>query len=158
MPPDWILISTLIAVGFGLMLIEVFLPGMIVGTIGLLCCLIATILAYAKHGMTAGSLTLLGLLVVIMGGFSLWMRLFPHTPMGKRMMLGAAKLSGPVIPSGPRVLPGQTGHAVTVLRPAGLAEFNSERIDVVTEGAFVSSGGQVQVIAVEPNRIIVRQI
>lgn len=49
------------------------------------------------------------------------------------------------------------GIALCQLRPAGMADFSGERLDVVTEGAFVSSGSKIKVVAVEGTRVIVRQ-
>ena len=37
------------------------------------------------------------------------------------------------------------GTAATVLRPSGVAEFDGVRLDVVTEGEFLSPGTPVQV-------------
>lgn len=50
------------------------------------------------------------------------------------------------------------GIALSQLRPAGTADFSGERLDVVTEGAFVTSGSRIKVIAVEGTRVIVRQV
>lgn len=52
---------------------------------------------------------------------------------------------------------GRVGTALTQLRPAGTAEFQGERMDVVTEGGFIKSGSPVKVIAVEGVRIVVRE-
>ncbi|GAE91149.1 membrane-bound ClpP-class protease [Gracilibacillus boraciitolerans JCM 21714] len=53
---------------------------------------------------------------------------------------------------------GQEGVAVTPLRPAGTAEFADERLDVVTEGAFVDVTSPIKIIKVEGSRIVVRKI
>jgi len=52
---------------------------------------------------------------------------------------------------------GATGEALTDLRPAGLARFNDERIDVVTLGDFIDAGSPVRVVRVEGNRVTVRR-
>lgn len=52
---------------------------------------------------------------------------------------------------------GQTGIVVHPLRPAGVIELASgERLDVVSEGAFIPAGQRVKIIAVEGRRILVR--
>lgn len=51
---------------------------------------------------------------------------------------------------------GKEGTAVTILRPAGTANFDGVKVDVVTEGDFVAKGAQVKVIKVEGRRIVVR--
>ena len=47
---------------------------------------------------------------------------------------------------------------MTPLRPAGIAEIDGEKVDVVTEGEFLPVGTSVQVIKVNGRRIIVRKI
>jgi len=50
---------------------------------------------------------------------------------------------------------GKTGTALTLLRPAGSALIDGERVDVVTDGSFISKNSRIKVIAVEGTRIIV---
>jgi membrane-bound ClpP family serine protease len=52
---------------------------------------------------------------------------------------------------------GRYGTAITQLRPAGTADFQGDRVDVVTEGGYIEAGSKVKVIAVEGVRIIVRE-
>jgi membrane-bound ClpP family serine protease len=47
------------------------------------------------------------------------------------------------------------GTALTVLRPAGTAMIEGERLDVVTEGGYIERGEAVKVVAVEGVRIVV---
>jgi membrane-bound serine protease (ClpP class) len=51
---------------------------------------------------------------------------------------------------------GQDGVAVTDLRPAGTATIAGERVDVVTEGEYVSQGSAVRVLRSEGYRHVVR--
>ncbi len=53
---------------------------------------------------------------------------------------------------------GHEGRAVSILRPAGIAEIDGVRLDVVTTGDFISSGARVKVILVDGNRIVVREV
>ncbi|MGD8401064.1 MAG: NfeD family protein [Bacillota bacterium] len=50
------------------------------------------------------------------------------------------------------------GVALTTLRPAGTAEFDGVKVDVVAEGEFIERGVTVQVIKVEGRRVIVRGV
>ena len=52
---------------------------------------------------------------------------------------------------------GQSGTALTPLRPAGAALIEGERVDVVTAGEFIPSGATVQVTRVRGSRVEVRQ-
>jgi len=52
----------------------------------------------------------------------------------------------------------RTGTAVSPLRPAGVAEIDGERVDVVTEGDFILAGSPVRVVQVEGVRVVVKKI
>lgn len=52
-------------------------------------------------------------------------------------------------------LVGQTGRAVTTLRPGGAAMFGDKRIDVIARGEFIPEGTGVKVVEVHGNRVVV---
>jgi membrane-bound ClpP family serine protease len=52
----------------------------------------------------------------------------------------------------------RTGSALTLLRPAGTAEINGERVDVVSQGDYIAQGALIEVIAVEGTRVVVRRL
>lgn len=56
-----------------------------------------------------------------------------------------------------RSLLGATGVALSDLRPAGIAEIDGERIDVVTEGGYLDVGTRVVVTRDEGYRRVVRR-
>lgn len=53
---------------------------------------------------------------------------------------------------------GDTGRALTELRPSGRAQIKNMAIDVVTSGAWIGQGTSVRVIEIEGNRIVVEAI
>ncbi|GIW78244.1 MAG: nodulation protein NfeD [Gemmatales bacterium] len=53
---------------------------------------------------------------------------------------------------------GAIGEAATTLRPAGKARFGDDFIDVIAEGSYVQPGARVQIIEIEGNRIVVKQV
>jgi len=53
-------------------------------------------------------------------------------------------------------LVGTTGVAITALRPAGLAQFGDERLDVVSEGEWIEAGTAVRIVRAEGYRHVVR--
>ena len=57
--------------------------------------------------------------------------------------------------SDPEHLIGKTGAARTPLRPAGIAELDGVRRNVVTEGDFIEQGAPVRVVRASGNRIVV---
>lgn len=52
---------------------------------------------------------------------------------------------------------GHTGVTKTALRPAGIAEFDGVKLNVVSEGDFIPTGKTIEVERVEGNRIVVKE-
>ena len=52
---------------------------------------------------------------------------------------------------------GREGVTRTVLRPAGMGEFDGVKLNIVSDGEYIASGAKVVVDRVEGNRIVVRE-
>jgi len=52
---------------------------------------------------------------------------------------------------------GKEGKALTALRPAGTAEFNGTRLDVISESEYIEKDSKVKIIDVEGRRVVVRK-
>lgn len=52
---------------------------------------------------------------------------------------------------------GQTGSAITDLRPSGMARIGEDRVDVVTRGEYLAKQTKIVVIAVTGNQIVVKE-
>ncbi|MFC1611719.1 NfeD family protein [Myxococcota bacterium] len=148
------LFLTLLFVGITLIVAEFFVPGGILGLTGGVSVAGAIVVAYGKFGATVGHAVLVA--VALGAGVGVWWLLtkFPHSRLANPVVLRAAIVKPD---HGLDHLVGQAGEAVTPLRPAGTAEIEGERIDVVTEGEFINAGGEIQVLRVGGPRVIVRK-
>ncbi len=152
-------IVVLSLVGFLLLAAEVFVPGMILGILGLLCLGGAIAFSYVEFGAYIGTITLVCVMGAVFVGFIGWMMAFPHTSIGRRLMLkqnltrGVGEKDRPSQP-----LVGQSGRALTPLRPSGTALINGQKVDVVAESSFVPQDTPIVVILQEGMRIVVRKI
>jgi membrane-bound serine protease (ClpP class) len=156
-PTNAILVLSL--VGFLLLASEVFVPGMILGIIGVLCLAGAVTFSYIEFGPYTGTIILVSLMAAVFAGFLVWMMAFPHTAIGRRLMLKKNLASGvgeKDRPSG--ALVGQSGRALTPLRPAGTALIDGQKVDVVAESSFVPADTPVVVVLQEGMRVVVRAI
>lgn len=54
-------------------------------------------------------------------------------------------------------LVGQIATTITDLRPAGIITLNDERIDAVSDGAFILRNKKVKILEVEGSRVVVRE-
>lgn len=151
----------LLLVGFGLVLAEVFFPSF--GALSLLAgaALIgAVILGYQEsHTMGTGILiaTIVGLPLLIFMAF----RAFPKTRIGRRMISPGTEWSDEerqAVQEGVGDLLGKTGFARGPLRPAGIAEIEGRRVDVVTRGGLIEAGSPIRVLRLEGNRIVVEAV
>jgi len=53
---------------------------------------------------------------------------------------------------------GQEGVALSDLRPAGIARFGKERLDVVTQGGYIEAGRPVRIVQVTGRQVLVKEI
>lgn len=53
---------------------------------------------------------------------------------------------------------GDAGTAATILRPAGKAKIGDEFVDVVSNGPFIDAGSELEIVAIEGNRVVVRKV
>jgi membrane-bound ClpP family serine protease len=53
---------------------------------------------------------------------------------------------------------GKEGISLTILRPAGTADFDGIKMDVISQGEFIKQGCKVKIIEVEGRRIVVKEI
>ena len=53
---------------------------------------------------------------------------------------------------------GKEGVVLSTLRPAGIAEFDGVRLNVVSDGEYIRKNAQVRIDKVEGARIVVKEI
>jgi membrane-bound serine protease (ClpP class) len=154
--------------GVTLLLVEFFLiPGFgfagILGIVALLGALVMSVVgsgATPEYFMLAAGRIIFSLLAALVASFVL-LRFMPRTPFGRRLILDTGLGAGQAYGSAPeedlRWL-GKRGRASSPLRPAGIADIEGARVDVVSEGELIEPGTPVEVIRVDGNRIVVRPI
>jgi membrane-bound ClpP family serine protease len=88
----------------------------------------------------------------------------PHIPVVNRLILKPehetedGESPAPAVSPELAALLGAIGVAATPLRPAGKVQFGEEFVDVVADGGYVGPGARVQVIEIEGNRIVVKEV
>ena len=150
------LIITLFVVGFLLLASEVFLPGMIVGTVGLICLIASVVVVFNEYGTSTGLLAAVLVGGLTISGFVIWLNIFPHTFVGRRIMLFTRQAAGGFAAENQTLL-GATGEALTPLRPSGTARIAGKRVDVTAVGDFLEQGASVVVVAADGMRVAVRR-
>ncbi len=160
----------LIIGGIVLLAIEAFvIPGFgVAGILGIAAIIGAIIRIFQAEAVTVLATTTIGGGILL--GLLLW--LLPNTGLGKQLTLSTriGRSSGPAMAGagapagdGAYLVPDrsdllhETGVAMSDLRPAGVATIQGERVDVVTEGDYISAGARITVLRVEGNRVTVRE-
>lgn len=145
--------------GIALIGLEMFIPGGIVGTVGIIT------LIYAIIYVNESTYNIAFIIIVsFMLGVGLY--LFNRKMLNKKLaFLNQLVLNDAIsteegyVASESRVdLIGKKLLAYTDLHPAGVAALNNVKFDVVTDGDFVEKGNEIEVIRVEGMRIVVKKI
>ncbi|MDI3538090.1 MAG: hypothetical protein PWQ41_125 [Bacillota bacterium] len=150
------LLVLLFLTGLLLLALEAFVvPGFgLLGLAGLAA--IFGSLAWAKQYGPGLFASFLGIFLVLGGaGYLLWRRFGPGNLVLSERLTDAG---GYVASADFGRLLGAEGRTLTPLRPAGTAEFNGERVAVVSRGEFIPAGRNVRVIRVEGQRVVVAEI
>jgi membrane-bound serine protease (ClpP class) len=157
----------LVVIGLALIALEAFvIPGTsVAGLAGVLAVVSGLGLTMVGAGATVSVvITALGRvalsLLLALGGSLVFLRFLPRLPFGRRLVLGTdmdAHEGYVSAPDSDKLWLGRTGTAVSPLRPAGIADIDGARVDVVSDGGFIDAGSPITVTRVEGNRIVVRR-
>jgi len=150
-------VVALALVGVLLILFELHvLPGHgVAGTLGALALLVAIVLSFGFAFIFVAVQALSVAIVLSLLCFGLSTRFFPENAFFRRIAFTAAQGSDYVASGDHRSLLGRTGVATSYLRPAGVADVDGRRVDVLTEGDFLPAGSPIRVTRVEGARIFV---
>jgi len=158
----WLWAVLLLILGFGLAVMEVFFPS--AGILGFLAAsaLVAAIVLAFQEGPGTGLAILSVAAFGVPGLLILAFRIWPHTAMGRKILLG--------VPSSKDVLPddserqflkglvGKVGRAKCKMLPGGVIAIDGHTVEAVSEGVPVEAGQPVRVIALSAGRAVVRPI
>jgi membrane-bound serine protease (ClpP class) len=127
----------------------------VAGILGLILLGTAVVLSFG-FGLFLGAAQALSIAVVLTAvAFVLFTRFFPGSAFFRKITFSGTQGADYVASRDFRDLLGQSGFATSLLRPAGVATIDGRRVDVLTEGEFVSAGSPVIVTRVEGARIFV---
>ena len=155
---EWLMVA-LFVLGSILIAIEVIVPGFgVAGVLGIISLIFGVVIA-SKVVSTTALVVIVAIVLVAITLLIIWFyrSVFKGGKLSKVLVLKskADDDTGYIAPKDYSFLLGQRGEAITVLRPTGTAEFDGEKVDVITEGEFIQAGSQVEVIKVEGFKIIV---
>ena len=148
-------IGLYLLLGAGLMILEIFLPGFgLPGISGIVFIGAGIVLAAIHHGMLMAVVILLVVIALLALVLSWVMRAAARGDYHSDIFLKEKdELHSK---EDMQVLVGKKGRATSVLRPAGIGDFDGVRLNVVTEGGFIERDQLIEIVSVDGARIVVR--
>jgi membrane-bound ClpP family serine protease len=122
--------------------------------------IITSIVLGFMDGLNSGALMLLVTVIALPVLFWLMVKVWPHTPLGKRILLHDLKPED-ILPNSSHykrkdTLVGQLGVAKTKMLPSGMVVINGEKYDAISAGFAVDAGDPIKVVSVREHRIYVQ--
>jgi len=160
-PTFWAI--TLFLLGLLLVSLEAFIPS--AGILGLVAgaVLVWSIYQGFVASTVCGISLILATVVALPVLFAMFVKWWPKTPLGKRMLIDIPNDPDELLPDGEAYRQvqsqiGKRGTAVTDLLPNGRIAIDGTGFDAVTEGVLVDAGTPVEVTEIQGNRIVVRPL
>lgn len=144
--------------GIALIVLEVFLPGFgVPGISGIVLLGIGLVMTGTSYGAMAALGVLIATIAIVAIAISISLRSASKGALAKSPLFLRDDDAFKAEPDDMKVFLGKSGQTRSVLRPAGIADFDGVRLDVVTEGEFIEAGENVTITRVEGGRIVVRR-
>ena len=148
--------AILLILGLLFLLAEIIIPGFgIMGILGIILFVVGIILTASTfiEALVMFLILLLILAIVII----LVVRSASKGRLSKTLVLSdsLSKEKGFSAVEDMKVFLGKEGKAITMLRPAGIGQFEGVRLDVVTEGSYIEEDSDIKITEVVGRRIVV---
>ncbi len=158
----------LFVLGLILLALEIFvIPGFgIAGIAGIILIFVSLFLSLTPSGpffdfdaISIAIIQLTGAIVAALVLVLILAKLLPKSTRFNRLILADEERAeqGYVSYPSEKDLVGQEGIALTTLRPAGTAEFNGKRYDVVADWEYIEQGSKIVVLRVEGVKVVVKK-
>ncbi len=149
------LVVGLFVLGVALIAIEVFVPGGIIGIMGILSIIAGVFVSYSEFGVNgvwiSGSVALLLMIAVLLFEFLV----LPKTKLGGRLFLRKAVegTSQPPLAGDDDI--GKECVTLTTLSPTGTVLLDGKKVEAASKSGFISKNETLKVVGKDNFRIIV---
>ncbi|MEX0670331.1 MAG: hypothetical protein WD060_07740 [Pirellulales bacterium] len=154
-------IVALLAVGLGMMVLEVFVPsGGVLGFLSVVALGAGVATAFAEQGPWVGTVVLAATCVAAPVALASAFRFFPHTPLGRRVLPPPPRPDEVVPDADRRVLlrelVGRAGRATSDLLPWGSIEIDGVEHTALSESGPITRGESIEAVGVQATALVVR--
>jgi membrane-bound serine protease (ClpP class) len=143
-----------------LLVAEVFVPsGGLLSVLALLSLAGGVAIFFGQNaalGWTGIAIAIVMIPVVLISAY----KMLPRTKFGQEVTLVPAERSpGQGVPDSAvlKEMEGDTGVALTDLRPVGMCEINGRKVECVSQTGYIEKDSQVKVVKVESSQVTVRR-
>lgn len=155
----------LIGLTFLFFVLEILIPsGGVLGLCAAICLISANVCLY-MISTTLGLVGTLASMILVPVAFAFGLKIFPHTPIGRILILGERQQAGPRAikydenrDADPQSLVGARGTAVSGLRPVGICNIDGRRLECISISGVIDPGASVQVDSVQGMEVRVRTV
>lgn len=147
------------AVGFILVIVEMFIPGFgVPGIVGSICLFIGVLLT-AKTLLQAAILIVI-ILFILAIALTVILNSATKGKLSKTLVLNDSlnKEAGFVGTEDLDYFINKEGITLSVLRPAGTGDFEGVKLDIVSEGEFIQKDSKVKIVKIQGRKILVKKI
>lgn len=146
----------LLALGIVLLLLEVVVPGGVLGVLGGLAMLGGCALAFYEFGLKGGSLATAVALCSLGIAVYIEFALLPKTRAGKRLFLQrSVDAATQPLPADAAAVVGKDVEALTTLAPSGYVLLDGRRCEARSQSGLIPKGATVRVVGVDNFSVIV---
>lgn len=152
------IIVGLVILGLALIMLEIFIPGGIVGIFGGISLLAAVGFAYESYGME-GAIIVFGIgLIGLVACLWFEFKILPKTPAGKKFFLQnhVEGKSQPDVGSDDMI--GKEGETATALSPSGYVIVEGRKLEAFSRSGFLEKGESVKIDSYDQFKVTVSKI
>ena len=150
-------VISLLIFAFILFFLELFAPGGILGLIGVISLVAASIMAYETMGILGSAGILLGGVLIGLALFFIEIKLLKNSPFRKDFQHDNCQIAQ-TNPVGRAELVGQKGIALTTMAPSGKVNVENEVFEAASNSGLIKKNATVEVVRSEHLKLIVKEI
>lgn len=149
----------LVLVGLAIVVLELMIPsGGILSALAGIAILASIVVAFIQGGVVLGTIFMAFTAVLVPAILLLFIRLWPKTPMGRRVLINPPPAEE-LVPDEVQSLRqwiGERGVAVSPMLPSGAIRIGRRTMDAISEGMSIDNGTPIEVVAARGNHLVVR--
>ena len=150
------LILLLFALGIIFIIVEVIIPGAILGSIGALLIFAGCVYAFIHYGTGGGIIALLAGLAIAGVALFIEFRILPKTKWGKRAFLHQEITAvSSAVSEEAAALVGKYAEAITMLSPTGYVLVDGRRYEAFCRSGQAPAGSNLEIVGADNFRLIV---